>query len=56
MKTSGNKGLKEKFSTYVLDIDLNGLNRKEKEKLVVKLYENGSSYHVIAKEARISPS
>ncbi|HEY7078457.1 MAG TPA: hypothetical protein VH500_02075 [Nitrososphaeraceae archaeon] len=30
------------------------LNRKEKEKLVVELYENGSSYHEIAKEARIS--
>ena len=31
-----------------------GLDRKEKEKLVVDLYENGSSYHQIAKEARIS--
>lgn len=31
-----------------------GLNRKEKEKLVVELYENGKSYHEIAKEARIS--
>jgi len=31
-----------------------GLNRKEKEKLVVELYENGSSYHEIAKEARVS--
>ncbi|MGC2426924.1 MAG: hypothetical protein WA421_07810 [Nitrososphaeraceae archaeon] len=31
-----------------------GLNRKEKEKLVVDLYENGSSYHEIAKQARIS--
>ena len=31
-----------------------GLNRKEKEKLVVDLYENGSNYHEIAKEARVS--
>ena len=31
-----------------------GLNRKEKEKLVGDLYENGSSYHEIAKQARIS--
>jgi len=31
-----------------------GLNRKEKEKLIVDLYENGSSYHQIAKEARVS--
>lgn len=31
-----------------------GLNRKEKEKLIVELYENGSSYHEIAKEARVS--
>jgi hypothetical protein len=31
-----------------------GLDRKEKEKLVVDLYENGRSYHQIAKEARIS--
>jgi hypothetical protein len=31
-----------------------GLNRKEKEKLVVDLYENGSTYHEIAKPARIS--
>ncbi len=31
-----------------------GLNRKEKEKLVVDLYENGKSYHEIAKEARVS--
>ena len=30
------------------------LNRKEKEKLVIELYENGRSYHEIAKEARIS--
>jgi hypothetical protein len=31
-----------------------GLNRKEKEKLVVELYGKGSSYHEIAKEARVS--
>ena len=31
-----------------------GLNRKEKEKIVVDLYENGSSYREIAKEARVS--
>jgi hypothetical protein len=31
-----------------------GLNRKEKEKLVVELYGNGSSYREIAKEARVS--
>ncbi|HEY7082101.1 MAG TPA: hypothetical protein VH500_20605 [Nitrososphaeraceae archaeon] len=31
-----------------------GLNRREKEMLVVNLYENGSSYHEIANEARIS--
>ncbi len=31
-----------------------GLNRREKEKFVVELYENGKSYHEIAKEARIS--
>jgi hypothetical protein len=31
-----------------------GLNRREKEKLVIELYENGSTYHEIAKEARIS--
>src|SRR5689334_18128635 len=31
-----------------------GLNRREKEKFVVKLYENGKSYHEIAKEARVS--
>jgi hypothetical protein len=31
-----------------------GLNRREKEKLVVELHENGSSYHEIAKEARVS--
>ncbi|HEY7082726.1 MAG TPA: hypothetical protein VH500_23795 [Nitrososphaeraceae archaeon] len=30
------------------------INRREKEKLVVELYENGSSYHEIAKEARVS--
>jgi len=30
------------------------LNRKEKEKLVIELYENGSSYREIAREARIS--
>jgi len=30
------------------------INRREKEKLVVDLYENGSSYHEIAKEARVS--
>jgi hypothetical protein len=54
MKTSCNKRLKEKFSIYVLDIELIGLNRKEKEKLVVDLYENGSTYHEIAKEARVS--
>jgi transposase len=33
-----------------------GLNKKEKEKLVVNLYENGSNYREIAKEARISLS
>jgi hypothetical protein len=33
---------------------MTGLNKKEKEKLVVDLYENGSSYHEIAKEARVS--
>ena len=31
-----------------------GLNRKEKEQLIVDLYENGSSYREIAKEARVS--
>jgi hypothetical protein len=31
-----------------------GITRKEKEKLVVDLYENGSNYHEIAKEARVS--
>jgi hypothetical protein len=31
-----------------------GPNRREKEKLVIELYENGSTYHEIAKEARIS--
>lgn len=31
-----------------------GLNRKEKEKLVVDLYKNGSNYREIAKEARVS--
>ncbi|HEY7082525.1 MAG TPA: hypothetical protein VH500_22780 [Nitrososphaeraceae archaeon] len=31
-----------------------GLNRKEKEKLVVDLYESGRNYHDIAKEARVS--
>ena len=31
-----------------------GLNRKEKEQLIVDLYNNGSSYRVIAKEARVS--
>ena len=31
-----------------------GLSRREKEKLVVELYENGKSYHEIAKEARVS--
>ena len=33
-----------------------GLNKKEKEKLVVDLYENGSNYREIAKEATISLS
>ena len=31
-----------------------GLNRKEKEQLIVDLYNNGSSYREIAKEARVS--
>jgi hypothetical protein len=31
-----------------------GLNRREKEKLVVELYESGSSYREIAKKARVS--
>jgi len=31
-----------------------GLNSKEKEKIVVDLYENESSYHEIAKQARSS--
>jgi hypothetical protein len=31
-----------------------GLNRKEKEKLVVDLYESGSNYREIAKQARVS--
>jgi hypothetical protein len=31
-----------------------GLNRKEKEQLIVDLYNNGSSYRKIAKEARVS--
>jgi|tagenome__1003787_1003787.scaffolds.fasta_scaffold20984728_7 hypothetical protein len=31
-----------------------GLGRKEKEQLIVNLYENGSSYREIAKEARVS--
>jgi hypothetical protein len=31
-----------------------GLNRREKEKLVIELYENGRTYHEIAKEARVS--
>jgi transposase len=30
------------------------LTRREKEKLVVELYENGRSYREIAKEARVS--
>jgi transposase len=54
MKTCGNKSLKEKFLLNVLDKDMTSLNRREKEKLVVDLYENGSSYHEIAKEARVS--
>jgi hypothetical protein len=31
-----------------------GLNRKEKEQIIVGLYNNGSSYREIAKEARVS--
>ena len=31
-----------------------GLNRKEKEKLVVDLYEDGRNYHEMTKEARVS--
>src|SRR5262245_22586994 len=31
-----------------------GLNRKEKEQLIVDLYNSGSSYREIAKEARVS--
>ena len=31
-----------------------GLNRKEKEQLIVYLYNNGSNYREIAKEARVS--
>ena len=31
-----------------------GLNRKEREQLIVDLYTNGSSYREIAKEARVS--
>jgi transposase len=31
-----------------------GQNRKEKEQLIVDLYNNGSSYREIAKEARVS--
>lgn len=31
-----------------------GLNRKEKERLIVDLYNAGSSYREIAKEARVS--
>ena len=31
-----------------------GLNKKEKEKMVVDLYENGSNYREIAKQARVS--
>ncbi len=54
MKTCDNKSLKEKFLLNVLDKDMTSLNRREKEKLVLRLYENGSSYHEIAKEARVS--
>src|SRR5215467_11132561 len=39
---------------YMVDKYMIGLNRREKENLVVDLYENGSSYRQIAKEARIS--
>ena len=31
-----------------------GLNRKEKEQLIVDLYNSGSNYREIAKEARVS--
>jgi len=32
---------------------LDGLKRKEKEQLIVDLYDNGSSYRDIAKGARV---
>jgi hypothetical protein len=45
-------------SYYITTIENNmmhmGLTRMEKEKLVMELYEEGKTYHQIAKEARIS--
>ena len=55
MKTYGNNYLMgEIFDICTRLQNLICLSRREKEKLVVDLYENGSSYHEIAKEARVS--
>jgi DNA invertase Pin-like site-specific DNA recombinase len=37
-----------------IEIALISLNRREKEKLIVDLYNAGSSYREIAKQARVS--
>ena len=54
MKTKGNRIFKDQYITILIQKALIGQNRKEKEQLVVDLYNSGSTYRQIAQKARIS--